>query len=162
VVTNTLTLVNHASVLIKGEKQSVLTDPWYEGEAFHRGWRLLHENKEGEIDYVLNNTKFIWVSNERPDHLSLRFFTKYQARIIDNKIVVLFQRTKDKRVINFLKARGFESLELPSGEPFALEDRFTIRVVKDGFYDSALLVNVAGIDIFNVNDCAIVSQTRVT
>lgn len=161
-VTNTLTLVNHASVLIKGEKQSVLTDPWYEGEAFHRGWRLLHENKEGEIDYVLNNTKFIWVSNERPDHLSLRFFRKYRARIIDNKIVVLFQRTKDKRVINFLKARGFESLELPSGEPFALEDRFTIRVVKDGFYDSALLVNVAGIDIFNVNDCAIASQKRVT
>ena len=33
-VTNTLTLVNHASVLIKGKKQSILTDPWYDGEAF--------------------------------------------------------------------------------------------------------------------------------
>ncbi|MCC2642618.1 MAG: hypothetical protein K0S45_3031, partial [Nitrospira sp.] len=153
-VTNTLTLVNHASVLIKGKKQSILTDPWYDGEAFHRGWRLLYENKENEIEYVLNNTKYIWISHEHPDHFSIGFFRKYKSLIIDNKIVVIFQHTKDKRVISFLKKGGFQSMELASGEPFDLEDKFTIRVVKDEFYDSALVVNVAGITIFNLNDCA--------
>lgn len=161
-VTNTLTLVNHASVLIKGEKQSILTDPWYEGEAFHRGWRLLYENKEHDIEYVLNNTKFIWISHEHPDHFSIGFFRKFKSLIIDNKIVVMFQHTKDKRVIGFLKKAGFQSMELPSGEPFALEDKFTVRIVKDEFYDSSLLVNVAGIDIFNLNDCAMHSQKRIT
>ncbi len=161
-VTNTLTLVNHASVLIKGEKQSILTDPWYEGEAFHRGWRLLYENKEDEIEYVLNNTKFIWISHEHPDHFSIGFFRKYKSLIIDNKIVVMFQHTNDKRVINFLKKGGFQSMELMTGEPFALEDKFIVRVVKDEFYDSALLVNVAGITIFNLNDCAMHSQKRIT
>jgi hypothetical protein len=160
-VTNTLTLVNHASVLIKGEKQSILTDPWYEGEAFHRGWRLLHENKEDEIEYVLNNTKFIWISHEHPDHFSISFFRKYNSLIIDNNIVVLFQHTKDKRVIGFLKKGGFQGMELPSGEPFALEDKFSIRIVKDEFYDSALLVTVAGTTIFNLNDCAMHSQKRI-
>ena len=161
-VTNTLTLVNHASVLIKGQKQSILTDPWYDGEAFHRGWRLLYENKENEIEYVLNNTKFIWISHEHPDHFSIGFFRKYKSLIIDNKIVVMFQHTKDKRVISFLKKGGFQSMELASGEAFALEDKFTVRVVKDEFYDSALLVDVAGISIFNLNDCAMHSQKRIT
>jgi beta-lactamase family protein len=161
-VTNTLTLVNHASVLIKGERQSILTDPWYEGEAFHRGWRLLYENKEHDIEYVLHNTKFIWISHEHPDHFSIGFFRKYKSLIIDNNIVVMFQHTKDKRVIGFLKKSGFQSMELPSGEPFALEDKFTVRIVKDEFYDSALLVNVAGIDIFNLNDCAMHSPKRLT
>ncbi len=161
-VTNTLTLVNHASVLIKGEKQSILTDPWYEGEAFHRGWRLLYENKEDEIQYVLNNTTYIWISHEHPDHFSIGFFRKYKSLIIDNKITVMFQHTKDKRVIGFLKKGGFQSMEVPTGETFALEDKFTARVVKDEFYDSALLVNVAETTIFNLNDCLLHSQKRVT
>jgi UDP-MurNAc hydroxylase len=161
-VTNTLTLVNHASVLIKGKKQSILTDPWYEGEAFHRGWRLLYENKESEIELVLNDTKYIWISHEHPDHFSIGFFRKYRSAIIDNKIVVIFQHTNDKRVINFLKKGGFQSMELSTGESFSLEDNFTIRVIKDEFYDSALLVNVAGINICNMNDCSMHSQQRIT
>jgi hypothetical protein len=160
-VTNTLTLVNHASVLIKGRKQAILTDPWYGGDAFHKGWRLLYENKENEIEYVLNNAKYIWISREDPDHFSRGFFQHYKALIIDNKIVVLFQDTKDKRVISFLKRCGFQTMELATGEPFTIEDNFTIRVIKDGFCDSALLINVAGIDIFNLNDCAIHSQKGI-
>jgi hypothetical protein len=160
-VTNTLTLVNHASVLIKGAKQSILTDPWYEGEAFHRAWRLLHENNETEIERILEDTTYIWISREHPDHFSRGFFRKYKSFIIDHKIVVLFRHTKDKRVLTFLKDGGFRSMEVPTGEPFTLEDRFTVRVVTDGLYDSALLVNVAGIDIFNVNDCPMDTEKRL-
>jgi UDP-MurNAc hydroxylase len=159
---NTITLINHASVLIKGESKSILTDPWYEGDAFHRGWRLLCENKDDEIEYVLNNTDFIWISHEHPDHFSIGFFRKYKQLLIDKKIVILFQNRKDKRVISFLEKSGFESIELSTGEPFTLETNFTIRVIKDEFYDSALLVNVAGKNIFNVNDCTLHSQKRIT
>jgi len=160
-VKNTLTLVNHASVLIKGERKSILTDPWYEGEAFHRGWRLLYENPDADIEHVLSHTNFIWISHEHPDHLSIGFFRKYKEAIIDNKIVTIFQHTKDKRVIAFLKKGGFESIELATGEAFTLEDNFTIRVIKDEFYDSALLATVAGRKICNLNDCPLHSQKRI-
>ncbi len=160
-VTNTLTLVNHASILIKGEKQSILTDPWYEGQAYHRAWRLLRENNEKEIECILKDTKYIWISREHPDHFSRDFFRKYQGAILDNRIVVMFRHTKDKRVINFLKRGGFQSVEVATEDTFTLEDRFTVRVVTDGLYDSALLVNVAGIDIFNLNDCPMHSEKRL-
>lgn len=160
-VKNTLTFVNHASVFIRGETRSVLTDPWYEGDAFHRGWRLLYENKDQDIERVLNQTNFIWISHEHPDHFSIGFFRKYKPLLHDRKIVTVFQRTQDKRVINFLKKSGLESVELSTGEPFTIEDDFTIRVIKDEFYDSALLVNVAGKTIFNLNDCPIHSPARI-
>lgn len=160
-VTNTLTLVNHASILIKGKKHAILTDPWYEGEVLHKGWRLLHENTEKEIECILNDTTYIWISREYPDHFSRDFFRKYQSAIIDRKIPVMFRHTKDKRVINFLKHAGFHGMEVATEEPLTLEDRFTVRVIKDGRYDSALLVNVAGMDIFNVNDWPMDSEKRI-
>lgn len=161
-VQNTLTMVNHASVLIKGESQSLLTDPWYEGDTFHRGWRLLYENTNHEIESVLNDTNFIWISHEHPDHFSIGFFRKYKTVLMDNKIMLLFQKRKDKRVINYLKKSGFQSLELATGEPFTLEKGFTIRVIRDQFYDSALLVDVAGKRICNLNDCPMHSKKRIT
>jgi len=158
---HTLTFVNHASVLITGERQSLLTDPWYEGDAFHRGWRLLYENKEEDVRDVLSRTTFIWISHEHPDHFSIGFFRKYKQVLIDRKIVVLFQQTTDKRVIGFMEKSGLEAVELATGEPFVLEDGFTVRIVKDEFYDSALVVDVAGRTIFNLNDCPLHSPRRL-
>jgi UDP-MurNAc hydroxylase len=158
---NSITLINHASVLIKGQNQSVLTDPWYEGEAFHRGWRLLYENPEHDIERVLNETNFIWISHEHPDHFSIGFFRKYKPILIDRKIVVIFQERKDKRVMNFLSKSGFESMELATGQPFTVEQGFTIRVFRDQFYDSALVVDLAGKRICNLNDCPMHSQKRI-
>jgi beta-lactamase family protein len=159
---HTITLINHASVLIKGERQAVLTDPWYEGDAFHRGWRLLYENPDQEIERVLNETNVIWVSHEHPDHFSIGFFRKYKSLLIDKKILVIFQERKDKRVINFLGKSGFKCMELATGKPFALEHDFTIRVIRDQFYDSALLVDLAGKRICNLNDCPMHTEKRIT
>ena len=158
---NTLTFVNHASVLITGERHSLLSDPWYEGDAFHRGWRLLYENKDQDVVSVLKRTTYIWISHEHPDHFSVGFFRQYKDLLLDSKIVVLFQRTKDQRLLRFMKKGGFECLDLASGEPFALEDGFTVRIVKDEFYDSALLVDLAGTTIFNLNDCPLHSERRI-
>ncbi|ALA59054.1 MBL fold metallo-hydrolase [Nitrospira moscoviensis] len=158
---NSLTFINHASVLITGERRSILTDPWYEGEAFHRGWRLLYENRPEEIERVLDRTDFIWISHEHPDHFSIGFFRKYRPILLDRKIAVLFQHTKDKRVLGFMKKSGLECIELPTGVPFALEDGFTVRIVKDEFYDSALLAHVGGKRVFNLNDCPLHSDARL-
>ena len=68
-------LINHASLFMKFNKDmSFLTDPWYTGSAFDNGWSLLHENNEKFIENVLNNTNYIYISHEHPDHFSISFY----------------------------------------------------------------------------------------
>ena len=40
---STISLINHASVKIDIDNVSIISDPWYEGAAFHKGWKLIYE-----------------------------------------------------------------------------------------------------------------------
>ena len=104
--------VNHASVIVSDGDISVLSDPWYSGDVFHKGWNLLHETNDAEIEEILNKITHIWISHEHPDHFSIIFYKKFAKKIKDRRIKILFQKTKDKRVKNFLITQGFEVGEL--------------------------------------------------
>ena len=95
--------INHASVLISNKAICLLSDPWYKGEAFNNGWKLIYENSNEEIYSMLKNkVTHIWLSHEHPDHFSIPFFKEFKSIIIKNKIKILFQATKDKRVMGYL------------------------------------------------------------
>ena len=145
--------VNHASVLISDGQSGLLSDPWYFGEAFHQGWALLVETPEPEIIRVLNHTSHIWISHEHPDHFSPPFFKKYARLIRKRRITTLFQKTRDGRLVRFLRELDLRVIELKDGESFALNPGFSIRIVQSDLYDSALLADIAGQRIFNLNDC---------
>ena len=153
--------INHACVIIKSDEVSLLSDPWFEGDAFHKGWNLLHETSELEIEKILSKITHIWISHEHPDHFSILFFKKFKLRIIDQSIKILFQETKDKRVINFLKNQGIDCEELTLNKKIYLTKTFSLTCIKDGFYDSALLINSNNDKILNLNDCEINSQSRI-
>jgi L-ascorbate metabolism protein UlaG (beta-lactamase superfamily) len=72
---------NHASVIIKGTNISLLSDPWYQGDAFHKGWNLLYELSDDQIINILNKVTHIWISHEHPDHFSVSFFKKFSRQI---------------------------------------------------------------------------------
>ena len=38
---------------------SLLTDPWYYGDAFHKGWNLIVEQTKGEIDNMLDEITIV-------------------------------------------------------------------------------------------------------
>lgn len=152
---NSIEFVNHASVIISGQEIRLLSDPWYSLSAFHDGWNLIYENSENDVLKILEKITHIWISHEHPDHFSIVFFKKYQELIKNKKIKILFQETKDKRVIKFLKHLNLETIELKNEKKYLLEKDYTIQCIKIGFYDSALLFNVNGIKIFNLNDCPI-------
>ena len=57
-----------------GKDMNILTDPWYNGNAFDNGWSLLYENKHKFIIKVLNKTNYIYITHEHPDHFSIKFF----------------------------------------------------------------------------------------
>jgi len=154
--------INHASILISGDDISILSDPWYQGNAFNKGWDLLHQTNDFETEKILNRTTHIWLSHEHPDHFSIIFFKKFKSKIIDRSIKILFQETKDKRVINFLKKQSFECLELKFNKDIYLTNTFSVKCIKDGFYDSGLLIKSNNEKILNLNDCEVNTSSRVS
>jgi hypothetical protein len=153
--------INHASILVSDNKNGILTDPWYSGSIFNNGWKLLHETSEDEIKKILNQVSHIWISHEHPDHFSPPFFLKYQKMIIDKKIKILFQHTKDKRVINFLKSKNFDTIEIEDNSNFIINENFSIRIQNIDFYDSSLILKIGDKTIINTNDCPFENQSEL-
>lgn len=154
--------INHASVVVTCNNTSILCDPWYEGDAFNGGWNLLLENKSSEIENILQKINYIWISHEHPDHFSIKFFITYKNLIISNKIQILFQQTKDKRVICYLNSNGFTTSEVPFNTRVELAPLLDITLFKDGFYDSALLIRYDEEKVLNLNDCEINAIEKTT
>ena len=146
--------INHASILISYKKINLLSDPWYAGTAFDNGWKLLYESNVKEIHQMLENkVTHIWISHEHPDHFSVSFFKIFKNILINKKIQILFQETNDKRVISFLKKNNYIIRELKFMKDYFLTKDFSIKCIKDGFYDSALLATCGSKKILNLNDC---------
>ena len=152
--------INHASVLISNDTCGLLSDPWYSGNSFNKGWNLLYENEKNEICKILESTNYIWISHEHPDHFSIKFFKEYADIIKRKEIRILFQDTKDKRVITFLKKNNYLVKELSINKKTQLNKDFKVTCFKDGSYDSGLLIECNGKKILNLNDCVIRSTKR--
>ena len=128
--------INHASILVEHGGISILSDPWYQGEAFHKGWNLIHELADNEIISLLEKVTHIWISHEHPDHFSILFFKKFGNLLKEKNIQILFQETKDKRVEMFLTNSGFNVQIIRFNKWIKLSDDFEILCFKDGFYDN--------------------------
>jgi len=153
--------VNHASVIIRGKNISILSDPWYKGDVFNKGWNLLTETNDDHVKVLLNKITHIWISHEHPDHFSILFFKKFSDLIIKRSIKIIFQNTNDKRVVRFLRKEGISCIELPFNKRVNLDNKFAITCIKDGFYDSGLLLENECEKILNLNDCEVTSIKRV-
>ena len=159
---SSIRFLNHASVHVTCGEIGLLCDPWYEGDAFHKGWNLIYENPLEEINEVLGQTSHIWLSHEHPDHFSVAFFKRYGDVIREKGIKLLFQTTDDQRVVKFLHANGFKVQELRFDTPTPIGDDFSVTCLKDGFYDSGLLMECAGEKILNLNDCEVTTPPRAS
>ena len=126
--------INHASVKISIEGINILCDPWYDGSIFNYGWNLIYDNVPNYED-LLNNLDYIWISHEHPDHFSIKFFNDNVDLIKENNITILFQTTKDKRVINFLKKKNFKIREISNNKKINIAKDLDIAIYKDDFYD---------------------------
>lgn len=153
--------INHASFKLSNGKKSILTDPWYNGSVFNNSWNLIYENNNHEIEAIINDVDFIWISHEHPDHFSIPFFKIFKNLIQKNNIQILFQETYDKRVVNFLKKNEFDVIEVKDNTNFTIDNDFYIKIVKYGIYDSAILFYIDNTKIFNLNDCPIRSEREL-
>jgi L-ascorbate metabolism protein UlaG (beta-lactamase superfamily) len=144
--------INHASFVIDNGIKRIMCDPWHEGSVFNNGWRLISKTKFRYEDFA--NIDYIWFSHEHPDH----FFPPNLKKIPENfraNITIIFQHTKDKRVLNFCKKLGFkEMIELM---PNKWADIHGIKLMNEHFQegDSWICFKDDKYTYLNTNDCAI-------
>lgn len=157
---NLLTFVNHACLYVANDETVLLTDPWVEGPVFNNGWSLL-DNSTSDAALVrelaaLKRNTFIWFSHEQPDHFSLSF-VKRLRRDFPGKLTMLFQHTKDKRVVNFLRSQQFEVIECLPGQPVELDTSMRLTVFPHADGASYSLLSANGRHLLNLNNCAVTS-----
>jgi UDP-MurNAc hydroxylase len=155
---NLLTFVNHASFHIANDNTLLLVDPWVEGVVFNSGWRLLDTSTSNaalvrEVAMRGLNT-FIWFSHEHPDHFSISFIKKLKLDFV-GKVTVLFQQTRDQRVLKFLKKSGFDVIECAPGATINLDEQLAITVFPYPDGDSYCVIKSGERTILNLNDCVI-------
>ena len=161
--TNLLRFVNHASFYIVNDESVLLMDPWVQGPAFNNGWSLLDTSTSNaalvrELAALKRNT-FIWFSHEHPDHFSISFIKKLKQEFA-GKVTMLFQHTKDKRVVDFMRRNGFDVIECLPGARIELDPNLTISVFPHADGDSWCLVNSDGRNVLNINDCALTTADQ--
>lgn len=142
--------VNHASVVLHQDDIHLICDPWLEGRVFHNGWQHHSRTVFSYQDFA--RITHIWFSHEHPDH----FFPPNVKSIPEEfrrRITVLYQRTRDQKVVEFCRGLNFrEVIELPPHEEVALSPNCTI--VNGAIeHDSWLYVVTPDARLLNTNDC---------
>ncbi|MGE3801787.1 MAG: MBL fold metallo-hydrolase [Candidatus Kapaibacterium sp.] len=144
--------INHASFILEFNGVRIIHDPWLFGSAFNNGWDLLC-NSPLEME-EFRHINYIWFSHEHPDHFSppvLKSIPEETRR----GITVLFQKTRDRKVIDFCAKLGFQTQELPHEKPVQLADGIEVICGNVPFFDSWILYNCNGTRILNINDCVV-------
>jgi hypothetical protein len=153
--------LNHASFAIECDSELLLIDPWFEGTAFNNGWALLDQTTSNKIviEYLIKSKKniSIWYSHEHSDHFSISFLKQLLATGI--KPTVLFQKTLDRRVFKFLQGISVNIIECEAGKSIELCKKLQITTWSHTDGDSFCLIKVNGINILNLNDCIINSES---
>jgi UDP-MurNAc hydroxylase len=148
----TLHWVNHASFVFKYANIQLMTDPWLFGSAFHQGWDLLCPTKFTIEDF--QTITHLWFSHEHPDHFSPPVLQQIPVES-RRQITVLFQATKDQKVINYCRSLGFQIQELPHHAWQQLAPNVRIMCGKVPYFDSWLLIETDHGKILNANDCVV-------
>ncbi|NNC96362.1 MAG: hypothetical protein HKN92_12450 [Chitinophagales bacterium] len=152
--------VNHASFITEYGSIKMICDPWIDGRVFNEGWEHISETKFTYEDF--RDITHIWFSHEHPDH----FFPPNLKQIPEQyrkNIVVLYQKTIDKKVSDFCKHLGFkELLELEPWEWYHLSNDFRVMNAKvKNDTDSWLLAKTPEKTYFNTNDCILDDKNEI-
>ena len=146
-----LTLINHACCKVETKSLGILMDPWVDGPAFNFGWDLMIPTP-ASLDEIMANVSYIWISHEHPDHFSVPFLSRV-AKTHKDKVTILFQKTRDHRVVNFCASHGLKYQELEDRVPTKLNEEITVICGVTDFYDSWLNISDGETSILNLNDC---------
>ncbi|MCU0442736.1 MAG: MBL fold metallo-hydrolase [Bacteroidia bacterium] len=151
--------INHASYILCHENIKLICDPWIEGTAFHEGCRLIEPTRFKYSDF--SGITHIWFSHEHPDHFSPPNLKSIPLEIRKN-ITILFQETKDKKVINFCRTLGFKDCIELRKNWYELTPSFKILNLPHSDGDSWMCAKVGEYTVLNINDCVLEDDKQIS
>ena len=95
---------NHAFLKIKGKNFSFCTDPWAIGPAFNTGWWLKSSTKNDWLDNI-NNSNFIYISHNHPDHLHPLTLSK-----VDKELPIIVPNFISNSTGKYIHELGFKKI----------------------------------------------------
>jgi hypothetical protein len=148
--------VNHASYIMDFGDIKLISDPWIEGAVFNNGWDLISKTV---FDYENFSTiTHIWFSHEHPDHFYPPNIKKIPEKYRQN-ITVLYQKTIDKKVVNYCGRLGFkEVIELSPDVPLKLSSDVSVTCNPWSEGDTYLYVKWPNASCLNINDCGVLTE----
>ena len=149
--------INHAGYELRTSGLRIVHDPWLFGRVFAEGWSLIADSSFTPADFA--GVDYIWFSHEHPDHFSPAVLKQIPLEIRQT-ITLLFQATRDKRVVAFCEKLGFSTLELPHQVRTQLNKDVAVTCGVTG-NDSWLFTETPDQAIFNANDCVGVDWLQI-
>lgn len=140
--------IGHATVIAYDQGPILVTDPWFEGDAYFGSWVLSHEVPEEQRE-AIRSAPFCWISHGHPDHLSMGSLATLRA-----DTVILLPDHVGGRIARDLGAAGFRVRVLPDRTWVRLSERVSVCCLADYNQDALLLIDVGGRLVVDLNDCA--------
>ena len=85
--------------------------------------------------------------------MSIPFFKKFKKTLKSKNIKIIFQTTKDNRVLNFLKKQNLSVQLMHHAKWVNIGSNTRLMVYKSGLIDSALVIESLDSLFINLNDC---------
>ncbi len=152
-----VSILNHASILLARDGFALLTDPWFDGTVFDDGWGLRWRN-DAAYDAAATATH-LWVSHFHDDHLHLPTLRWLAA--VNPGAIFLANRSYNFDMAHAVRAAGFRNIVL-------VDERKTLDLSKGVFVtrfpatgiDNMLLIKLGGASVLNYNDCVLSPLAR--
>jgi UDP-MurNAc hydroxylase len=140
-------ILSHASLLVRSNNKTLLTDPWLIGSCYWRSWWNFPPVKSELVDKL--EPDFIYITHVHWDHFhgpSLKRFSR------QTPIIIPLERSRRSK--RDLADMGFTNvIEVRHARSVVLQDDFTITSYQFSHWgDSALVIEADGVTLLNAND----------
>jgi UDP-MurNAc hydroxylase len=140
-------VLSHAGLEVTSRDQSLLIDPWLIGSTYWRSW-WNYPPVDEKLVADLQPT-FIYLTHVHWDH-----FAGPSLRLFPKNIPILIPKEPVGRMYRDLLSMGYKNvIELEDGQAFKLAEDFHLFSYHfSPFTDSAVVVEVDGVTLFDAND----------
>jgi L-ascorbate metabolism protein UlaG (beta-lactamase superfamily) len=145
--------IGNATIICHDGTPVLATDPWIVGGAYFGSWMLSHEIPPAQFE-AIRRVMYVWISHGHPDHLS----GDSVALLKDKKILV--PDHVGARIFEDLKSQGFDVHVMPDRKWVQLSEHIRVMCLPDYNQDAAMLIDVNGRLVVNLNDSGDRGQGR--
>ena len=155
---NKIKFLGHASIYIKTDTTSLVTDPWFsESGAFLNTWFQYPDNTEIDFSWV-QNLDYVCISHEHQDHFDLDFL-----KTLNPKTTIVIPDYDNKRFFNLIRDNlSNDIIQVPHKQKCLLGDIEFYPIIQiPGWDDCGLLFKANDEVILDLNDMKLSTEKDI-